>query len=104
MLKRILEHLFGSYGKVIDVQARKTLRMRGQAFVVFDNLENASRALKDLQGYPLYGKPMMIQYSKSKSDIIVQRESPEEIETRKKDRKNRRGIIFFILKSKTSLY
>ncbi|EEB09689.1 U1 snRNP-associated protein Usp102 [Schizosaccharomyces japonicus yFS275] len=77
MLKRILEHLFGKYGKILHVYARKTLRMRGQAFVVFEDGRCAAQALQDLQGFPLYGKPMLIQFSNSKSDIVVQRDEGE---------------------------
>ncbi|EPX71604.1 U1 snRNP-associated protein Usp102 [Schizosaccharomyces octosporus yFS286] len=90
MLKQILEHLFGAYGKILSVHARKTLRMRGQAFVVFENLQDASRALQDLQGYPLYGKPMMIQFSRTKSDAILQLQDPKQLESHKLQRHERR--------------
>ncbi|EPY50469.1 U1 snRNP-associated protein Usp102 [Schizosaccharomyces cryophilus OY26] len=93
LLKQILEHLFGAYGKVLSVQARKTLRMRGQAFVVFENIQDASRALQDLQGYPLYGKPMMIQFSRTKSDAIVSLQNPQELEAKKVQRRERREYL-----------
>jgi len=45
--------------------------MRGQAFVIFKEISSASNALRTMQGFPFYDKPMKIQYSKSDSDIIA---------------------------------
>ena len=39
--------------------ALKTLRMRGQAFVVFKELAASTNALRQLQGFPFYNKPMV---------------------------------------------
>jgi U2 small nuclear ribonucleoprotein B'' len=41
------------------VVAHRNLRMRGQAFVSFDNSDIAKKALKEVRGFPLYGKPMV---------------------------------------------
>ncbi|MBN3286517.1 SNRPA protein, partial [Polyodon spathula] len=45
--------------------------MRGQAFVIFKEVNSASNALRSMQGFPFYDKPMRIQYSKTDSDIIA---------------------------------
>lgn len=37
----------------------KTMKMRGQAFVVFKELTAATNALRQLQGFPFYNKPMV---------------------------------------------
>lgn len=37
----------------------KTMKMRGQAFVVFKELAAATNALRQLQGFPFYNKPMV---------------------------------------------
>jgi U2 small nuclear ribonucleoprotein B'' len=47
--------------------------MRGQAFVVFADINSASNALRSMQGFPFYDKPMRIQYSKSQSDVIAKK-------------------------------
>ena len=39
--------------------ALKTLKMRGQAFVVFADISSASNALRSMQGFPFYDKPMV---------------------------------------------
>lgn len=37
----------------------KTPAMRGQAFVIFKELAAATNALRQLQGFPFYNKPMV---------------------------------------------
>lgn len=59
VLKASLRGLFKSYGEVLDVVAHSNLRMRGQAFVSFENAEIAQKALKEVRGFPLYSKPMV---------------------------------------------
>lgn len=58
-LKRSLYALFSQFGQIIDIVAMKTMRMRGQAFVVFKELTAATNALRQLQGFPFYNKPMV---------------------------------------------
>jgi hypothetical protein len=41
------------------VVAHGNLRMRGQAFVSFESKESAAKAMKDIQRFPLYSKPMV---------------------------------------------
>jgi U2 small nuclear ribonucleoprotein B'' len=59
VLKASLKGLFKSYGEVLDVVAHSNLRMRGQAFVSFENADIAKKALKEVRGFPLYSKPMV---------------------------------------------
>lgn len=91
VLKQTLRSLFKSYGEVLDVVAHGNLRMRGQAFVSFENPETSKKALKEVQGFPLYSRPMVsllydrgtlsvpsrsfqqISYAKSRSDAVVRR-------------------------------
>jgi hypothetical protein len=58
-LKKSLYHVFGQFGKVLEVTAKKTLAMRGQAFVVFDDIAAATRSVRDMQAFNFYGKPMV---------------------------------------------
>ncbi|KAL8173340.1 UNVERIFIED_CONTAM: U2 small nuclear ribonucleoprotein B'' [Gekko kuhli] len=69
-LKRSLYALFSQFGHVVDIVALKTMKMRGQAFVIFKELGSSTNALRQLQGFPFYGKPMRIQYAKTDSDVI----------------------------------
>ena len=58
-LKKSLFHLFSNYGKVLDITAAKTLKAKGQAFIVFENLASSARALRELQGFNFHGKPLV---------------------------------------------
>jgi len=58
-LKKSLYHVFSPFGNILDVHVKKTYHMRGQAFVVFDDLSGATRAVRELQGFNFYGKPMV---------------------------------------------
>lgn len=70
-LKKSLYAIFSQFGPILDIVALKTLKMRGQAFVVFRDISSATNALRSMQGFPFYDKPMHISYSKSKSDAVA---------------------------------
>uniref|UniRef100_A0A1J3GHI8 U2 small nuclear ribonucleoprotein B'' 2 n=1 Tax=Noccaea caerulescens TaxID=107243 RepID=A0A1J3GHI8_NOCCA len=69
-LKRSLYCLFSHFGRILDVVALKTPKLRGQAWVVFTEVTAASNAVRQMQNFPFYDKPMLIQYAKSKSDCV----------------------------------
>jgi hypothetical protein len=58
-LKKTLYAMFSQFGPVLDVVAYKTLKMRGQAFVVFKEVAHATAALRAMQSFPFYDKPMV---------------------------------------------
>lgn len=58
-LRHQLYAQFTTYGRVIDVVALKTQKMRGQAFVVFGDLAGATAALRACEGVIFYDKPMV---------------------------------------------
>ncbi|XP_022903637.1 U1 small nuclear ribonucleoprotein A [Onthophagus taurus] len=70
-LKKSLFAIFSQFGQILDIVAFKTLKMRGQAFVIFKEIQSSTNALRSMQGFPFYDKPMRIQYSKTDSDIIA---------------------------------
>ncbi|GAB4860224.1 U2 small nuclear ribonucleoprotein B'' [Ancistrocladus abbreviatus] len=70
-LKRSLYCLFSQYGRILDVIALKTSKLRGQAWVVFSEVTAASNAVRQMQNFPFYDKPMRIQYAKTKSDCVA---------------------------------
>ncbi|KAF9969449.1 hypothetical protein BGZ73_008193 [Actinomortierella ambigua] len=74
VLKKSLRTIFGQYGEILDIVAHKNIRMRGQAFVAFDSTESATKAMNEVQSFPLYGKPMTIEYAKNKSDVHAKRD------------------------------
>uniref|UniRef100_A0A4W6DK76 Small nuclear ribonucleoprotein polypeptide B2 n=1 Tax=Lates calcarifer TaxID=8187 RepID=A0A4W6DK76_LATCA len=88
-LKRSLYALFSQFGQIIDIVAMKTMRMRGQAFVVFKELAAATNALRQLQGFPFYNKPMRIQYAKTDSEVIAKVKGTYGDKEKKKEKKKK---------------
>ncbi|KAG5455224.1 U1 small nuclear ribonucleoprotein A [Clonorchis sinensis] len=72
-LKKSLYAVFVQFGQILDIITSRTLKMRGQAFVVFDDVNSATTALRAMQSFPLYEKPMRIEFAKGDSDIIAKR-------------------------------
>ncbi|KAI9301324.1 hypothetical protein BJ944DRAFT_169293 [Cunninghamella echinulata] len=70
-LKKALYCLFGSYGEVIDVKVRRTEKLREQAFLSYTNITSATTALRGLNGFVFYGKPLKIFYAKEKADAVA---------------------------------
>ena len=79
VMKQSLEALFSTFGPVLSIVAHKNLRMRGQAFVSFQDKDTATRAMKEVSGFPLYGKSMVcaarltqrVSYARTPSDSVV---------------------------------
>jgi U2 small nuclear ribonucleoprotein B'' len=69
-LKRELFHLFSLHGNVIGIIVKKTFKERGQAFVVFKDIPEATLGMRALQGFMLFDKTIKIAYAKTKSNII----------------------------------
>ncbi|ORZ26024.1 hypothetical protein BCR42DRAFT_364629 [Absidia repens] len=69
VLKNTLRNLFQQFGEVLDVVLHKNIRMRGQAFIAYPKEENAEASIKELQHFVLYGKPMVVQFARNKSDV-----------------------------------
>ncbi|VDK68656.1 unnamed protein product [Onchocerca ochengi] len=88
-LKKALYAIFSQFGQIIDIMAFKTLKMRGQAHVIFKEISSATNALRAMQGFPFYDKPMValqliksgtpeylnslqrIQFAREDSDVIA---------------------------------
>jgi RNA recognition motif-containing protein len=58
-LKSQLFALFTTYGKIIDIVASKSQKMRGQAFLVFTDLAGATSAMRACEGMMFYDKPLV---------------------------------------------
>lgn len=56
---------------MLDIVTANTYQLRGQAWVIFDSPEGASRALSGVQGFTFFGKPMNLAYAHKTSDIIA---------------------------------
>ncbi|KAJ2160879.1 hypothetical protein GGF46_001936 [Coemansia sp. RSA 552] len=71
VLTAALQTLFESYGEILEIRARHSIRMRGQAFVTFKEQNDAARAHGEVQGFVLFGKPMFIEFSRMPSEASV---------------------------------
>ncbi|XP_037790280.1 U1 small nuclear ribonucleoprotein A-like [Penaeus monodon] len=93
-LKRSLYAIFSQFGQILDIVALKTLKMRGQAFVIFKEIQSATNAMRAMQGFPFYDKPMKIAYAKTDSDLIAkQKGTYKERGSKRKeeDKKKKKG-------------
>jgi len=93
-LKKSLYAIFSQFGQILDIVALKTLKMRGQAFVIFKEVPSAVAAIKSMQGFPFYDKPMRIAFARSDSDMIAKMkgtftERPKKAPTESKKAKKR---------------
>lgn len=83
-LRSLLFEFFSLYGKVVDVAASKAdPKKRGNAFVVFSEIGAATTAVRSLQGREFLGRPIGINYAKSKSDKIAMLDGTYKIKKRK---------------------
>jgi len=94
-MKEALTEIFSEYGTVIDLVAKRNLKAKGQAFVVFDDTEAAERAIKEVQGFELFEKPMVLDYARTRSDATVEQEgNTEDLESHKRRRLAEKGTLW----------
>uniref|UniRef100_A0A3B3C3N7 U1 small nuclear ribonucleoprotein A n=1 Tax=Oryzias melastigma TaxID=30732 RepID=A0A3B3C3N7_ORYME len=86
-LKKSLYAIFSQFGQILDILVARNIKMKGQAFVIFKEINSASNALRSMQGFPFYDKPMRIQYSKTDSDIIAKMKGTYVERERKKEKR-----------------
>jgi U1 small nuclear ribonucleoprotein A len=51
--------LFSQYGQIIGLVVSKAPKSKGQAFIVFKEVPSAANAMRSMQGYPFFNKPMV---------------------------------------------
>jgi len=92
ILKQDLQTTFSQFGNVINVVAHKNLKMRGQAFVVFEDMGAAQAALEKVRGFEYHGKKMDVQFARTLSDdVVVREQSQDDFEQHKKRRLDAKG-------------
>lgn len=58
-LKKQLYNKFSEFGPVLDIIAKRNIKMRGQAFVVFKDIESSTMALKKMDGAEFFDSPIV---------------------------------------------
>ncbi|KAJ4753864.1 U2 small nuclear ribonucleoprotein b [Rhynchospora pubera] len=89
-LRRSLYALFSQFGRILDVVALKTPRLRGQAWIAFSEITAASNAFRQMQNFPFYDKPMRIQYAKEKSDCVAKADGTFDKKKKQEDKAGER--------------
>ncbi|KAI2507477.1 hypothetical protein MHU86_6969 [Fragilaria crotonensis] len=74
LLRRALYSLFTRHGKVLEIVTLRKDGLRGQAWVIMDDVQAATAALQAENGVNFFGKDLVIQYSKEISDRIAKRD------------------------------
>ena len=70
-LRKSLYAMFSQFGKILDVVCLKTYRLRGQAWVVFADISGATNALRSMQEFPFFEKPMVSSCNASESSVAA---------------------------------
>ena len=87
-----LRAIFSEFGNVVDIVAKKNVKAKGQAFVVFDDPKSAQNAVEEIQGFELFEKPMRVAMARTRSDKTVEMNgNPEELEAHKRHRQAEKG-------------
>lgn len=73
-LTEALTEIFSEYGTVIEIVAKTNLKAKGQAFVVFDSADSAANAIEEVNGFELFGKPMQLDFARTRSDATVKQQ------------------------------
>ena len=63
---RFIRHCSDEEKALLDIRLMQEGRMKGQAFITFPCEKVAEKALKQTHGYILQGKPMVVQFGRSK--------------------------------------
>jgi len=74
-LKKALFHVFSQFGPIVEISAFKDLRRRGQAWVVFETVASAAKALTEMANFSFYGKPLQVTYARVKSDVVSKKDN-----------------------------
>ncbi|KAG7382795.1 hypothetical protein PHYBOEH_010233 [Phytophthora boehmeriae] len=73
-MKATLYASLSQHGKILEIVMGRARRLRGQAWVTFDDIPSASNAMRAVNGSMIFEKPVVIHFAKEKADVIAQRE------------------------------
>eukprot|EP00934_Nitzschia_sp_Nitz4_P008228 Nitzschia sp. Nitz4//scaffold29_size155292//102756//103598//NITZ4_002673-RA/size155292-augustus-gene-0.210-mRNA-1//1//CDS//3329546493//8218//frame0 len=74
LLRRALYSLFTRHGKVLEIITLRRDGLRGQAWVIFDDVQAATAALQAENGFSFFGKDLKLAYAAATSDRIAKRD------------------------------
>ena len=91
-MKQALTAVFKHYGPILDIIVKKSLKRKGQAFVVFDSQQAALDAVEEMSGFEMYGRVMKVAKARTHSDETVIRKASAIFEEHKRKRLMLKGI------------
>ncbi|KAF3060239.1 U1 small nuclear ribonucleoprotein [Trichoderma lentiforme] len=92
VLAEALKTIFSEFGNVVDIVAKRNLKAKGQAFIVFDQPSAAHNAIEEVEGFELFGKPMRVAMARMQSDKTVEMNgNTDEFEAHKRHRQAEKG-------------
>jgi len=74
ILRRALLALFERHGKVLEVVTLRREGLRGQAWIIFEDISSATAAQRAETGFKFFGKELKVVYAREKSDRISKKE------------------------------
>lgn len=98
-------HLFSQFGDILELHARKSFKMKGQAFIVFREISAASAAKHALDNTLFFNKQLRVNYSRSPSDITLKQSGQythKEKIRKDQERRKRREQEYLEIKKKTT--
>ena len=103
-LKVTLRNLFSQFGEILDIKVKTSIQCKGQAFIVYSNLESSIEAMKKIKGVLLFNKKINIEFARKKSDAFLKKKmlfNDEVYLKRKEDKKEERDLFYLRLKEKS---
>lgn len=70
-LKKALQVVFEPLGALAEIRVRSAFRMRGQAFISFEDADAAAKAAAAMNGFELFAKPMDVALAKERADVLT---------------------------------
>eukprot|EP00760_Papus_ankaliazontas_P034124 PhM_4_TR6991/c0_g1_i1/m.44265/K11094/SNRPB2; U2 small nuclear ribonucleoprotein B'' len=105
-IKRNLYAMFSQHGKILDINARKTPSTRGQAFIVYSDISNATTAARALDGTSFLGRTMRIQFAKQTSHVVQMGkgtlEHPAAVAEKQKEQASKKKSKSVVVKKRTA--
>lgn len=75
-LKEVLHAAFSEYGRIVTITALRTDRLRGQAWITFQDVESAKAAKRDMHNKEFFGKKIDVQFARERSDLLSKKLNP----------------------------
>ena len=79
---------------ILEIRVKKCIKLRGQAFVTYKDVESSTKALTEVQGFPLFALPMDIQYARDTSLIFSKENGTYDEHKRKREEEKGKRIKY----------